>query len=77
MGILRRSKQGTDAFLLARPAGSLSNFKESSKRACLQASLEVTIVRCKQRYFESVLLAFHEVFGFDYSRCRMQSELIF
>jgi hypothetical protein len=29
MGILRRSKQRTDAFLLAKPAGSLSNFKES------------------------------------------------
>ena len=29
MGTLRRSKQRTDAFLLARPAGSLSNFKES------------------------------------------------
>jgi hypothetical protein len=37
MGTLRRSKQRTDAFLLARPAGSLSNFKESSKRACSQA----------------------------------------
>ena len=32
MGTLRRSKQRTDAFLLARPVGSLSNFKESSKR---------------------------------------------
>ena len=38
MGTLRRSKQRTDGFLLARPAGSLSNFKESSKRACSQAS---------------------------------------
>jgi hypothetical protein len=38
MGTLRRSKQRTDAFLLARPAGSLSNFKESSKRACSQAT---------------------------------------
>ena len=38
MGTLRRSKQRTDAFLLARPAGSLSNFKESSKRACSQAN---------------------------------------
>ena len=37
MGTLRRSKQRTDAFLLARPAGYLSNFKESSKRACSQA----------------------------------------
>ena len=39
MGTLRRSKQRTDAFLLARPAGSLSNFKESSKRAftCAQS----------------------------------------
>ena len=37
LGNVRRSKQRTDAFLLARPAGSLSNFKESSKRACSQA----------------------------------------
>jgi hypothetical protein len=37
MGTLRRSKQRIDASLLARPAGSLSNFKESSKRACSQA----------------------------------------
>jgi hypothetical protein len=37
MGTLRRSKQRTDTFLLARPAGSLSNFKEeSSKKACSQ-----------------------------------------
>jgi hypothetical protein len=42
MGTLRRSKQRTDAFLLDRPAGSLSNFKESSKRACLQAKAILT-----------------------------------
>ena len=35
---LRRSKQRTDAFLLARPAGSISNFKESSKRGCSQVT---------------------------------------
>ena len=39
MGTLRRSKQRTDAFSLARPAGSLSNFKESSKIACSQAKI--------------------------------------
>jgi hypothetical protein len=42
MGTLRRSEQRTDEFLLARPAGSLSNFKENSKRACSQATISPT-----------------------------------
>jgi hypothetical protein len=50
MGTLRRSKQRTDAFLLARPAGSLSNFKESSKRACSQAIIVPTIAAPLQSF---------------------------
>jgi hypothetical protein len=51
MGTLRRSKQCTDAFLLARPAGSLSNFKESSKRACSQARNGIEVMRVDSQFF--------------------------
>jgi hypothetical protein len=70
MGILRRSKQRTDAFLLARPAGSLLNFKESSKRACLQANLKVVLgSTCgRTRKWQDKLGQFEPIF-FHFRKC--------